>query len=101
MFNHVLAQTNPPTVNLVQAIESTPILPGLTVNNIFVWSLGAGAILALAIIIWGGILYITSAGNPSKAQEALAVIWAALSGLALLGMGYLILYTINPSILNL
>ena len=95
MFNHALAAVP----NLIPAIESAIILPGFTVGKIFVWSLGAGSLLALAVIIYGGTKYIVSAGNDSKQGNAKEWIWAAISGLILLAVSYLILNYINPAIL--
>jgi len=73
---------------------------GLNVSNIFDWALGVGSVVALGIIIFGGVMYIASAGNSSRQGEAREWIKAAIYGLILLAVGYLILNTINPAILN-
>lgn len=71
------------------------------VKYIYIVSLVAGAILAFGILIWAGILYIISAGNPARQQEARAYIGSAVLGLLLLLGAYLILNTINPALVEL
>ena len=44
--------------------------PGEFVNNFYRFALGIAGVAAFAVIIWGAILYTTSAGNPSKQQDA-------------------------------
>lgn len=64
------------------------------------FALGIGAMLAFLIIIYGGILYILSAGNPAKQLDAKEWITAALIGLVLLFSAYLILQAINPCLVR-
>ncbi|MBU2101514.1 pilin, partial [Patescibacteria group bacterium] len=54
--------------------------------------------LALAIIIYGGVSYAASAGNPSRISEAKKWITSAFLGLGLLFGSYLILGFINPNL---
>ncbi len=58
-------------------------------------------ILAMAVIIYGGMRYLTSAGNPSSVEEAKDAITSAVTGLILALVSWLILSTINPDILVL
>jgi len=69
-------------------------------GNILNWAIGIGGLLALGVIIYGGILRIVSAGDPSMQEEATKWIKAAIYGLLLLLGAYLILNTINPAILG-
>ncbi|MDZ4346144.1 MAG: pilin [Candidatus Binatia bacterium] len=71
------------------------------VYNLYNWALGVGALLALAIIIYGGVLYSASAGNPSRIEEAKKWITSALFGLALLFSTVIILNVINPRLTTL
>ncbi len=98
MIKTVLAASE--SLDLVQAISTIDFGGGFTINNIFTWSLGIGGVAALGIIIYGGILYIASAGNSSRQGEAKEWIKAAVYGLILLTIGYLILYVINPAVLG-
>jgi hypothetical protein len=55
-------------------------------------------VLAFGAIVFGGVKYAISAGNPSKQSEGRSWIWGALIGLLLLGAAWLILHTINPNL---
>ena len=56
---------------------------------------------ALFMISVGGFLYLTSAGNTSRASTAKGIIFDAILGLILALVSYLILYTINPDLVLL
>ena len=56
---------------------------------------------AFGAIVYGGINYILSAGNVTNQQDAKDQITQAIVGLLLLLGAYLILYTINPSLVSL
>ena len=75
--------------------------PGAFIANFYQFALIIGGILAFGVIVYGGIKYMTSAGNPSGASEAKEWIEAALLGLLLLGGAYFILSVVNPQLLNL
>jgi len=85
---------------IIQAITKIEIFDGKNINDIFPWALGVGGMFALGIIIYGGVMYISSAGNASRQEDAKEWIKAAVYGLILLAAGYLILNTINPAILG-
>lgn len=86
--------------DIVKTIGEMKIFGDKGVNDIFNWSIGIGGTIALGIIIFGGVLYITSAGNGSRQDNAKEWIWAAVCGLILLAAGYIILNTVNPAILG-
>lgn len=75
--------------------------PAELVISIYKYALGAVGIAALGAIVYGAILRITSAGNPSQVQEANAWIIGAVNGIALLFGSYLILETINPKLVDI
>ena len=79
--------------------SSTP--PGAYVSGFYNFALMIGGVLAFGAIVYGGILYAVSAGNSSRQSEGRAWITSALLGLLLLAGAYLILYTINPNLVNL
>lgn len=56
--------------------------------------LPAGTILAGIVIMYGGIAYAMSAGDPSKVQKAKEYIYGAISGLVLLICAALIVRTV-------
>ena len=74
---------------------------GGIIANVYQFALLIGGILALGAVVWGGVRYTWAAGNPSAQSEGKEWITAALYGLLLLAGAYVILYTINPNLLNL
>lgn len=71
------------------------------INYLFVFGLGAIALLALAQMMIGGIEYVLAAGNVAKHEDAVDRIQQALIGMGLLLVSYLLLNTINPDLVNL
>ncbi len=59
------------------------------------WLLSFVAVLALAALIWGAISYILSLGEDAKVQKAKNVIKAAVIGLILAGVSFLIITVIE------
>lgn len=58
-------------------------------------------ILAMGVIIYGGMRYIVSAGNPAAMEDAKETIMSAVYGLALALGSWLIINVVNPDILVL
>jgi hypothetical protein len=75
--------------------------PGEFVANLYKFALGLSGAAAFGVIIYGAILYASSAGNPSKQKDAWDWIRGAIWGVVLLLAAYLILYTINPNLVDL
>ena len=74
--------------------------PIQVVKNIYGVSIGIAALLAVAMIIWAGVEYVTTAavGGKSAAKEK----WqGAIVGLLLLLSSYIILRTVNISLVNI
>ena len=70
------------------------------VNQIFKLSVSAGAMLAVLMFVLGGFEYMTGTKAGDK-KSGLDRIQGAVTGLVLLLSVYLILYVINPCILNI
>jgi hypothetical protein len=68
---------------------------------IYKYAVGAIGILAVVVMMLGGIIWITAGGSPSRVGEAKAWITASLTGLLLVMCSYTILYLINPGLVNL
>ncbi|OGZ46201.1 MAG: hypothetical protein A3C84_01640 [Candidatus Ryanbacteria bacterium RIFCSPHIGHO2_02_FULL_48_12] len=66
----------------------------------FAVALSAAAILALLMLVVGGIQYLGSAESPSRLSDAKDRIWNALIGLVLAVAAWLILNTINPALVS-
>lgn len=75
-------------------------IPGY-LNNLYKFAVGIAGLLALGMIVAGGVYYTISAGSGDKQKEAKSMITSALLGVALLMGTYLILNTINPQITKL
>ncbi len=69
-------------------------------GNILNWAIGVGSLLALGVIVYGGILYTYSAGRPSVKADAADRIRHAIYGLLLLLSAWLILDIINPALVG-
>lgn len=54
-----------------------------TIINIIKWVLGILALTALVFIIYGGVIWLTSAGNPEKIQKAKRIILNAVIGMVI------------------
>jgi hypothetical protein len=80
--------------------NTTTVLPEY-VKYIFNFSLGISGVIVFLILIYAGVRYLTSTGDPAKQGDAKSRIWAALLGLAVLFGSYLILTTINPQLISL
>lgn len=75
--------------------------PGTFVANFYNFALVIAGILAFGVIVYGGIRYMTSAGNPSATGDAKEWVEAALLGLLLLAGAYFILKVVNPQLVDL
>jgi hypothetical protein len=101
----------PPFVSVAHAITISMNLPGTSttasstpgtfVANFYQFALMIGGVLAFGIIVYGGVKYMASAGNPSGQGDAKEWIQAALLGLLLLVGAYFILNVVNPQLTNL
>jgi hypothetical protein len=71
------------------------------VSAIFNFILLAGGAAGVVAVIWGGINYLTSAGDPTKMGDARNQVFAAILGLIILFSSWIILNTINPDLVNI
>jgi hypothetical protein len=69
-------------------------------RQLYIWGVAAASGLAVIMIMWGGVEYVTSAGGEGIG-EAKKRIQSALLGLLLALGSYVILYTINRNFLRL
>lgn len=70
------------------------------IQTLYNFAIGFVVIAALLMVTIGGFYYITSAGNQSQAGTAKKIITDALLGLVVVFITWLVLYTINPTLLN-
>jgi len=80
------------------------ILTGSTlgeyISAIYVFFVGVAGILATVMMMWGGVRYVVSFGNPQKIAAAKDTIVSALLGLAIALGSYVILLMINPNLVQ-
>jgi hypothetical protein len=67
---------------------------------IYKFGLGAIGVCAMFMIMIGGYMYLTSAGNNTQTSKAKEIITDAIAGLVLALVSYILLYTINPDLVN-
>lgn len=75
--------------------------PASYIHYLFIWGLGMVGVMALAALAYGGFVYLVSGGSETAKAHAKSWIWGAIWGLLLLFASWLILYTINPDLVNL
>ncbi len=100
---HILVFAAPPATitinpNIPGTQDVSQVGPCGWVVNFYNFALLLSGILAFGAIVFGGFLYATSAGNPSRQSEGRSWIQSALLGLLLLAGAYMILYLINPGL---
>lgn len=71
------------------------------IRLLYQFALAIAGVIALGRIVYGGIMYTFSAGNTAKQKDAATIITQAIWGLVLLLSAVLILYTINPQLLQI
>jgi len=74
---------------------------GQYIAAVYRYSVGIAAVLAVVMIMVGGFTWLVSGGSPDKIGRAKEFIVSALIGLALALFSYVILYTINPRLVNI
>ncbi len=62
--------------------------------------LGLASSLAVLVIIWGGVKYVTSVGNPEAVSEAKRAVKYALMGLVIAALSYAIVKVMVDVILK-
>lgn len=71
------------------------------IKNFYFFSIGAGILIATVLIMVGGIMWTTSAGNPGRIDKAKGYIIDSIIGVVLLLGSYTILQVINPNLVDL
>lgn len=73
---------------------------GEFIQYMYSYGIKIAALLAVIVIIIAGVQWLTSGGSTDKISSARKRIGGALMGLFLVGTSYIILYTVNPFIVN-
>ncbi len=69
------------------------------IKNITDWVLGFAGTVAVLFIIWGGIQYITAAGNEKQAEAAKQTLTYAVLGLIVILLAYVIVQLVVQSLI--
>ncbi len=80
--------------------EIEPNSIGLYIKAIYKYAIVVIALLAVITMMFGGILWITAAGSPDRVTEAKSWIGSSITGLVLALLSYIILYNVNPNLVN-
>lgn len=94
------------TYTLLQELpkEGEPLKTNVTLKEYLTWAfrftLALAGFLAVMMIVIGGVEWIISGANESSRSDAKKRINNAISGLVLALVSYLVLYTINPSLVD-
>jgi len=62
-------------------------------QNVINFSIEIASVLAIAFIVYGGIMMMLGSGNPQKIKESQGVIWAAIIGVVIALTTWIILNT--------
>ena len=81
-------------------ISSSCADPTSMVSSAIQWVIAVCGIIAAVFIVYGGILYITSSGEPNKTQQAKQTIIYALIGLAIVALAEIITAFVSNIINN-
>ena len=74
--------------------------PGEMITNAIQWVIGVSGFVSAIFVVYGGITYMTSAGDPNKLQKAKQMITYALIGLAIVALSEIIVVFVTNIILN-
>lgn len=90
-----------PNLEFTSAYESGGVVVvnylGEYIEAMYQWSISAGAILAIIMIMVGGVQYALARGKPSGIEKAKERIGNAVTGMLLLLFAWLIAFTVDPA----
>jgi hypothetical protein len=81
-------------------VNGNPPNLGACVNQIYIWALAAAGMIAVVMIVVGGYITLTAAGNGQRAALGKSYITSSVIGLVLLFGAYILLRTINPDLVD-
>lgn len=79
------------------------VIPWLAeyLSALYKYGLSIAGILAAIVLMGGGLLWLVSGGDASRVTQAKEMIGSSVIGLVILFSSYIILYQINPQLINL
>lgn len=97
----VLAQADPLNIQQLKIFQLPTGGAGKLANiiiDIINILLGLAAVLAVAAIIWGAVMFITSLGNEQRVASAKKIIFWAIAGLLIIGFSFAIIQLIGGAL---
>ena len=82
------------------SLAAAAATPGDMLESIFIYGLGLVGISALIMLVFGGLKYMTATDNPGQVGSAKETMRNAIFGLVLALLSFLILFTINPDLVQ-
>ena len=70
------------------------------IKGFYKFAMALAGILATLVIMIGGVIWLTAGGNTNRVESAKSWITGALTGLIIALSSYVLLYTINPSLVE-
>ena len=83
-------------IQVIRANSGTELIYNY-VGMIYKWAAGTVGIISVFVMVFGGVEIITAGADSAKIENAKKHIMQSLSGLVILFLSGLILYTINPT----
>jgi 3D (Asp-Asp-Asp) domain-containing protein len=88
-----------------QFTKGAPVaMEGVTLGEwiaaVYAFLAGTMGIIAAVMVMWGGIKWLTAAGNTGRVQDAKETVYSAVMALLLTLGAYVLLYSINPNLVK-
>lgn len=96
LLTNLIAQTRQ-FKNNVEVIDGIPTIKGFEAvfENVISVVLGIGAVVLFIMLLAGGFKFLTSGGDPKAAESAKKTLTAAIAGIVVLILSYLVLVFIE------
>ncbi|MBQ3469466.1 hypothetical protein IJH16_00615 [Candidatus Saccharibacteria bacterium] len=82
----ILADSQQDVKNTINSLPNHSGVTSGNLQNIIYWVLGTAGLVAVGVIIYGGVKYLTSQGAPEKTKQASQIIAYAVIGLVVVGL---------------
>lgn len=86
--------------DFTNCVADTCVEPNTLVKQMIDWAIGIAGLVSAIFLVYGGITYITSSGDPSKTQKAKNIITYSLIGLAIVALAVIITAFVSNIIKN-
>lgn len=90
-----------PGINLTKADFTSGEAIALYTRGIYTFVVGLATILAVMMLVWAGVMWLTAGGDKSRVGEAQKIVTNSLVGLVLALGSYSFLAMINPELVSL